>query len=257
MRIRKRRANRGPDPHYLMNFLENFSRSAKLMHSTLREFRSKDNLIQEAIRQYIIGMTTCLETFYRDLYVALLEADEALFKLLFDGDKRGARLARMQAIEPDKISLRELAAELVKFQNLSGIDHALSEVLRPVGYVAALTACSFRCSLPARPAVNEFRLWPDWQRAFSSIFDQRHEFVHDANRACTVQHREIAELETVALIVPQLTTFLVADQLGPVAPLLISNHSVPAILLIDDVIAEDWELASDGDDNQPTQAPDT
>jgi hypothetical protein len=241
-RLRGRQASRGQTPSCLLSFLKNFARAARLMHSSLRAFASQDDLIQEAIRLYIMGMTTCLETYYRDLYIALHEADEQLLRKLFEGDKHGARLARLRASEPKDIPDSELASELAKFQNLSGIDQALSEILKPQRYVEVLSSTEFLCVIPSRRAdLASMKIWPDWQSQFSRVFDCRHEFTHDANKDCDVTRKDIAFIESTALVVPQLPTFLMAQRLGASGEVL-SMNTVPAILLVDDLIADDWQV---------------
>lgn len=243
-RMRGRRASRGSAPSYHLNFLRNFAVSARLMHSSLKAFRSDENLLSEAIRQYMIGMTSCLETYYRDLFVALLEADELLLQRVFEHDKRAKHLARLRATEPADIPTTELAGEFIKFQNLFGIDQALSEVLQPLRYVDALSSTEFVCIIPSRsPNPALLRLWPQWQGQFSSVFDQRHEFVHDANVRSALSLSEMAGVEATAFIVPQLTTLLVAQCLGVTFPMLAMGDRVPAVLLVEDLIADDWHVA--------------
>ncbi len=246
-KLRARRASRGPAPQYLLNFLQNFACSARLMHAVLGGFRSQEDLVCQAIRQYLIGVTSCLETFYRDLYVALLEADKALFQRVLEGDKQGARrLAKLRTSEPAEITNAELAAELAKFQNLSGIDSALSKVLAPSGYIAALDNRCFPCAIPSRnPKTVSLRLWPNWRDQFSSIFDHRHELVHDANKDCAVQPKDMAGLEAVALVVPQISTFLVAEHHGLKSSLLAMSDGPPAVLLVEDLISDDWHIERD------------
>lgn len=244
-RLKGRQASRGTAPSYHLNFLRNFAVSAQLMHSSLKAFRSDKNLLSEAIRQYMIGITSCLETYYRDLFVALLEADELLLQRLFERDKRAKQLAKLRDTEPDDIQNAELAGELFKFQNLFGIDQALSEVLQPLCYVDALTSTEFVCVIPSRsPEPALLRLWPQWQGQFSGVFDRRHEFVHDANVRSALPLSEMAGIEATALIVPQLTTLLVAQRLGATSPFLAMGDRMPAVLLVEDLIANDWHVAS-------------
>ncbi|MDB5595661.1 MAG: hypothetical protein JWM36_2622 [Hyphomicrobiales bacterium] len=213
------------------------------MHASIASFRSDEDLIREAIRQYAIGLTSCLETYYRDLYVALLETDAQFLQRLFSGDKWGARLVRIRATEPGDISDAELAGELIKFQNLFGIDQALSEILQPKGYIEALSSSEFMCMIPSkRSDIASIKLWPDWQIQFSSIFDHRHEFVHDANKVCGVTPAQMAGIEATALLVPQLTTFLVAQELGARGALLAMNGALPTVLIVEDLISNDWEI---------------
>jgi hypothetical protein len=153
-------------------------------------------------------------------------------------------LAKLRATEPADIPTAELAGELIKFQNLFGIDQALSEVLQPLRYVDALTSTEFVCIIPSRsPDPALLRLWPQWQGQFSGVFDHRHEFVHDANVRSILPLSEMAGIEATALIVPQLTTLLVAQRLGATSPMLAMEDRVPAVLLVEDLTANDWHVA--------------
>lgn len=246
-RLRDRQASRGSAPSYHLNFLRNFAGSARLMHSSLKAFRSDEDLLSEAIRQYIIGMTSCLETYYRDLFVALLEADKFLLQRLFERDKRAKQLTKLRATESADIPTAELAGELVKFQNLFGIDQALSKILQPLRYIDALTSTEFVCIIPSRsPKLASLRLWPQWQGQFSDIFDHRHEFAHDANVRSVLPLSKMAGIEATALIVPQLTTLLVAQRLGATFSYLAAGDHVSAVLLVEDLIADDWHVAPNG-----------
>ncbi len=241
-RIRKLQASRGSSPAYLLNFLRNFAAPARLMHASIRAFRSDETLLRQSMRQYVIGIASCLETYYRDLYVALLQADQQLVRRPFERDRRASRLTKLRAAGPDDIPEAEWAAELAKFQNLLGIDQALSELLEPLGYVQALTSTDFPCVIPSRrDDLACLRLWPEWQDQFSSVFDHRHEFVHDANKPCTLAPAEMARIESTALLVPQLTSVLMARQLSATAPLL-AMEGVPTILLVEDLVAGDWQV---------------
>jgi hypothetical protein len=246
-RLRSRRKNRASSPIYHLNFLCNFARSARLVHSSLKVFRADEDLLGEALRQYMISMTSCLETYFRDLFVALLEADKFLLQRLFERGKRAKQLAKLRATEPSDIPTAELVGELIKFQNLFGIDQALSEVLHPLRYVDTLTSTEFACIIPSRsPKLASLRLWPQWQSQFSGIFDHRHEFAHDANARSALSISEMPRIEATALIVPQLTTLLVAQRLGATFSQLAIGDLVPAVLLVDDLIADDWHVVPNG-----------
>lgn len=75
--IRELKANRGEVWSFLTNFLGNFGRSALLMHRVIATLHTDKLVCQEAMRSYIIAMTSCLETFYRDVYIYVLSQDEA------------------------------------------------------------------------------------------------------------------------------------------------------------------------------------
>jgi hypothetical protein len=121
----------------------------------------------------------------------------------------------------------------------------MSKMLFPKNYVAELDSFSLDCLVPARDAHTTMKLWKNWQAQFSSIFTYRHSFVHNANKPCLIESSEIQSLEALALIVPQMTAELVARKFPVKGTMHINGR--PVLLLVEDVIAEDWEFGVEGD----------
>lgn len=244
-RLRIQQANRGDRPAYLLKYLSNVSFAARLMHSTLNSHKSQKDLVLQATRQYLIGLTSCLETFYRDLYIALLANDPSRLAVVLADSSAKRTFDRLRATAPGDISDYEVAADVAKFQNLRGVDKALSWLFAPGTYLEALDAETFYCVIPSRrPGVAEFMLHIGWQDTLSQLFETRHRFVHDASHPPEMDLKEVAAMEAIAVVVPQITTLLISNGSGTSTGTTFTQQ-LPALMLIDDLIADDWEVVDD------------
>jgi hypothetical protein len=70
-------------------------------------------------------------------------------------------------------------------------------------------------------------------------FSLRHEFAHDANSKTLVLAEEIRRIETTALLTCQITALLP----GIAPKVVVNGGNLPAILLVEDLISDDWEIA--------------
>jgi hypothetical protein len=243
--IKARRATREEYP-FLLAFLRNFSRSAKLMRASLASFSAQASLLHESMRGYIVAMASCLETFYRDLYLYSLETDSQLLARSIGDFRDKYSLAELYGAMVDKVSFAEIAADKAVFQNIGEIDRYLGRLFQPLGYLAALEAYEYKCWIPSRSATSAcLRLWSGWRADFAQIFSLRHLLVHDANAACAVSRSEMARLETVAILVPQMTAALIRQRTRqgdePGAQPIVEG----VVLLVEDLIAEDWAVSED------------
>lgn len=244
-RLRIQQANRGDQPEYLLKYLLNVSFSARLMHSTLNNHRRQKNLVLQATRQYLIGLTSCLETFYRDLYIALLANDPSKLAVVLADSSAKRTFDRLRGTAPGDISDYEVAADLAKFQNLRGVDKALSWLFAPATYLEALGAETFYCVIPSRrPGMAEFKLHIGWQDTLSQLFETRHRFVHDASHPSEMDLKEVAAMEAIAVVVPQITSLLISNRSGT-STWTTSTQQLPALVLIEDLVADDWEIVDD------------
>src|SRR5665213_852809 len=76
--LKQRQMHRGDPQELILGFALNYSGPARLMHSLLPADKGKLDIIQTAMRAYIIGIAACVETFFRDLYLFMLQDDPAL-----------------------------------------------------------------------------------------------------------------------------------------------------------------------------------
>jgi len=246
--IKEWRATRGENYSYLSNFVSNYSVSALLMHKALSQFRNQDAIIQQSIRNYIISIASCLETFYRDLFNYVLSFDEATLERTLPELKAKPTYSDIHSLLQDGITFSEIAAAEANFQNIQEIDLLMSKLFYPHSYLDSLEASTCEFILPTRgirSRVQFSQMWNNWKSDFSNIFQHRHSFVHNANKPCEIKFKEIQNLESLALVVAQITSELVIHKF-PIKGALRGN-GLPVLLLMEDLISEDWEIATSKD----------
>lgn len=219
------------------------------MHKVLQVFRADSSLVTQAERAYIISIASCLETFYRDLLVYALARDDISLASILEGIREKATAAEFHRLLREGVSFPEIASSSVTFQSLAEIEAIMSYLFQPAGYLAALDSYQADCLMPSRGARTRFSLEKRWRSDVERIFTERHALVHDANRKMTVAPRDLAHLETVALLVPQLTAELLAKKHDGKGTLRIEGEpslaGLPVLLIVTDVISDEWEITDD------------
>jgi hypothetical protein len=214
------------------------------MHRVLATLREDKLVCQEAMRGYTIAMTSCLETFYRDLYVYVLSQDEVSLRRVLADVRDKATLAEIHSLLADGLTFSEIVTGKATFQSVSEIDSFLSKLFHPAGYLDTLQDYEHICLVPSRDArAAHFKLDDKWRSNLAKIFTTRHALVHDANKSFHLSANEMASLETTALFVPQLTAELVSKKFDGKGTLRIRD--VPVLILVDDLLSDDWEIAEE------------
>jgi hypothetical protein len=237
----QRRQHRGDARGSVLNFLLNFSQYARFMREFLPMRAEKHDVLQVAMKTYIIGMAACLETFFRDLYLSILERNPSLTQQVLGANPRRDGNAAIQRYLGEGVPLSELAAAQVSFQNAESIDRNLSVFFADKTFFKALGDFELLCAIPRakKPGLAQMKLFPDWQNHLARIFALRHEFAHDGNSKTVVDPQEMNSLETTAILICQMAGFLEPFGRGNLAS---SENTVPVLLLIADLIADDWEV---------------
>ena len=234
---------RGKPWGFMANFLGNYARSARLMHAVLPLCREKKDLLSEAMRGYVVAITSALETYYRDVYVYVLSQDEASLRRVLQDVREKATLAELHSLLADGVSFSEIVASEATFQNLAAVEKFMSKLFQPIGYLDTLGGYEHDCVVPVRGARTIMKLGDGWRTDLASIYSRRHAFVHDANKQCDLSPKEMQRLETVALLIPQMTAELVSKKFDSKGTFRMG--SLPVLLLVEDLISDEWEV-SDG-----------
>jgi hypothetical protein len=238
------KGTRGEAWDFLVNYLGNFGRSARLMHRVLATLREDKAVCQEAMRGYIIAMASCLETFYRDLYVYVLSQDEVSLRRVLADVRDKATLVEIHSLLADGLTFSEIVTSKATFQSISEIDSFVSKLFHPAGYLDTLQDYEHICLVPLRGAREaHFKLDDKWRSNLANLFTSRHALVHDANKSFHLSVTEMASLETTALLVPQLTAELVSKKFDGKGTLRI--RELPVLILVDDLLSDDWEIADE------------
>jgi hypothetical protein len=145
------------------------------------------------------------------------------------------------------------------FQSAEEIDRNYSIFFEPKGFLDSLDQFELICGTPAipRPGRARLRLNDGWRKHLATIFILRHEFAHDANSRSKIDVREMRSLETTPVLLPQVASHLgpLKKELSPERKREIENEikdnpgwgRMSAVLLIKDLISEDWIVGSKAD----------
>ena len=194
--LKQREFHRGDSRELVLNFAVNFSGPARLMHSLLPPKKGKEELLQAAMRAYVIGIAACTETFFRDLHFFLLRCKPGMLQRALNEPNRKEPASRLTQYIARGVSPEEFAAHQASFQNAEAINQNISIF-------------------------------------FPSLFF--------ANTKTQISTDEMRRIETTALLICQMTALLP----GIEPRVIVSERNLPTILLIEDLMSEDWEIAED------------
>jgi hypothetical protein len=256
--VKQQKLHRGDSQRFLVNFTLNLSRYARVMHTIIPLSKEKPDIFQTAMRSYIIGIAACLETYFRDLYLHTLERKPDLLETALEQIKQGEKLVTLFRNFSDGISFAEFAMSRATFRSVEEIDRHYSIFFKPKSFLDSLDQFELICGMPAinRPGRARLRLNDGWRKHLAKIFSLRHEFAHDANSKWEIDTREMQSLETTAVILPQFASHLEPFRKEPspeqqeMEKELKDNPGwalIPVVLLIKDLIAEDWVVGSKED----------
>jgi hypothetical protein len=246
--LKQQKLHRGDSRRFLTNFLSNLSTYARTMRIAIPLAEEKPDILQTAIRSYIIGIAACLETYFRDLYLHTLERDPALLETALEQIKEKEALAALYRNLSDGMSFPEFAMSRATFQSAAEIDQHYSIFFKPRGFLDSLDEFEFLSLIPSVPrkGLARLRLSAGWRKDLARIFNLRHEFAHDANSKSKVETQEMRSLETTAVLLPQVTAHL--EPFKPTPPK--GANAVPIILLIADFVSEDWIVSDSPPDDR-------
>jgi hypothetical protein len=241
--LKQRKLHRGDAEALALNFLVNYSAPARLMHSFLPPKRGKEDILQAAIRAYIIGIAACTETFFRDLYLHMLQSTPGSVARALDENGLRESLRNLPQYIADGISAEEFASAQVSFQSAEAINRNFSIFFLAKSLFDQLDDFEIACEVPSakRGGTARLKLQQSWQADLARAFALRHEFAHDANSKTQIASTQIRSIETTVLVLCQITAYLPPINLKAIR----SGRDYPVILLISDLISEDWELVDD------------
>lgn len=240
--LKQRELHRGDPQEFLLSFVVNYSAPARLMHTFLPPTKGKEDILQAAMRAYVIGIAACIETFFRDLHFHLVKRNPALLQRALNESNRSESASRLPRYLAEGASAEEFAAS-ASFQNAEAINQNIS-IFFSTPFFNVLDQFELACEVPSarRTGPANLKLPSSWQRDLDRVFSLRHEFAHDANSKTKVSAEEMQRIETTALLACQFTVLLS----GIESQIIVSQKRLPVILLVADLISDDWEIPEDG-----------
>lgn len=233
---------RGDVRDFGINYMSRLYPVVHHMHEVLRQHESDDASIRTSIRQYVIALASHLETFFRDILRFTLEQDASFFDRIVQVHR--IRLPAEQDLEQEGITRYDFVTEALTLQSAGSVAGALDPFFLPDGFRAAVENMRLVYVVPSRSALAQgfpLSAFPNWWKDFTQLFELRHELVHDANTTSCVERSHIARLESLVVILPQYVTLMVFTKGHPET--INKADAFPAILLVEDFLAIDWEVA--------------
>jgi len=239
-RISELRRTRG-DYDFILNFLRNMARVTKNIRTVTNGHPGTATL--ETKRQFVIGLVSCFETFFRDMFVYYLDNNKSVLDMYWT-ESHGTLGDSGEAGDPVEISRAELLADTINFQNMHSVDHAFRHIFVGGGTLSQrLSSHKATVSIPSRAdnGLAQLALPDDWLDVFDSLLRLRHRLVHDANFAPEIPTKDLGVFELYVLWVAQFFHFVIAQTLVDYQ-IIVDQNGIPVMLLGEDLVSDDWNL---------------
>jgi hypothetical protein len=148
--LKQRELHRGDPQEFVLNFVVNYSAPARLMHSFLPKTTGKEDIFQAAIRANIIGIASCVETFFRDLNFYLLKSKPWLLQKALKENSLREPASHLPRYLAEGVSAEEFAAFQPSFQSTEAIDKNIS-IFFSTPFFETLDQFEPICEIPSAP----------------------------------------------------------------------------------------------------------
>ena len=228
------KTSRGTIDDFCSNYLSNFSENAQVMHFALKGTQAINSV---AYSQYFVFLVSSLETFFRDIFIYIHSVDAELMDKLIEKFKITERLPNSE-----ELTSIEVLSKSFNFQNLNDLESAFDQVWGGRFLYTVINTSISPCGFNGKVfqhvcAKNHF---PSWKNILSETFSIRHKVVHDANFRPESNMELARQAESLFLLLPQITTLVVAKKYKLKSVFLKSNgNDCPYIFSIHDILAED------------------
>jgi hypothetical protein len=250
-KIKELKKTRVKPSKYLDNFILSFSKAALFIHSCIEHVNDSEVLMHEAKRNYIISITSRLETFYRDLLIHVLNNDKSHLEKIVSMVTEKKKLIDIHKMLEEKITFNEYVASHFKYQSIEAIDKTFSILFRPKGYLESLESHKHSCYTSySGSKLVELTLPDNWRKDFAFLFSLRHKLVHDSNAVCDISPSKMATLEALALMIGQFTGFLIDKKYGKTVAL--EKNGLPVFITIEDLINKNWRVIKKAETSKDT-----
>lgn len=245
-----RRASRKGDENAFLNLVSNLYTERMLVRVLVSQ-KLPEIWTKLIISHYLVSLVTCWETFFRDVFVFLLNRNPGIADKFVHNTRVKKVLGRAPTTHPDQV---EYIASIFNFQNLDSLLAAFGPILGEHETLDLPTKEDVFLHSKRKGWVifNFPALFPEWKRDLDFILQERHRIIHDANHPCTVSRKDIQQLESVLFFYLQLFGILVSNRfhlpwirldIRTLALNLTSSmdeHLKNIVITFDDLIADDW-----------------
>jgi hypothetical protein len=244
--------NRKDSIWFFMNFLTNSGPVLLLFEESLQHISEEHH--QELLRCQVIRIVSCLETFYRDLFIYILEKEHSVLELALKGIKTKHTLAEVQQILLDGISTAELAVHNYSLQSVANIQKIMSLFFSCNDYLGYLHKYrpNFTFTLREHPSVygdikELVTLSGNWRDRLNLLFELRHEFIHDANSKTEISIEDIRDFQWLLFKMVHYTTFAISEKIETTMLIVSADDQTPVLFTPEDVLSNTWRIVPKGE----------
>lgn len=217
--------NRTSFNDFSVSYLLNVSIRYNLMHHILndKELRKDKQSIYIAAGQYISSLVTCWETYFRDIFVYVVEQDPNKKSEISDFiTEKGMST---QELENAQLNLGDYGSKQYNFQDLNDTCSALNFLLndsknRITEFIEdSLVDIGFASPNILLYWLQEKKDIPqELYTVLEQGFEIRHKVIHDANFIYKIEPHFISAFEDCMVIFPQLISILLAKKYNAKRP---------------------------------------
>lgn len=191
---------------------------------------------------HITALVTCLETFFRDLFILIVENNHQIRKEILNDNK----------YEDETVDYLE-AIELIidkncRLQDFSGVSSSFKKMLK-IDFVefaqSIISPCAYKGAFHDKLSI--LNIHSDWIMILSRLYEERHNVIHDANyvKYKNIDMDFLFKAESVAIILPQFLLLGVVNKFVRNRGIVVMSdgkRSAPAIWGIEETISMNWKI---------------
>ncbi|MBE7689072.1 hypothetical protein [Tenacibaculum finnmarkense] len=199
-----------------MDLLKQLSLRNNFIHKILKEYKLTESSVDDNLRiatgLYISSLITCWETFFRDIYIFLVNTDTVINEKI--KKKAPEKL-------PLDISLGEYSARKYNFQNLNHTREAFDYIFEKE---TSKLSDYFTDEDLKNIIITDFPFILEWisksklhrkiDDILNNAFDIRHKTIHDSNYLIPFDSEKLIEIECIFQVIPQFFISKIAKNYG-------------------------------------------
>ena len=208
LKARKHRKGRSKVP--IHSFLDKFFICEDLVKSINRKIPNK-KLKQESRKQYVIGLVTAFEVYFKDTLFSLIKKGKIDISKLIEKKEKIFNFLDVKYIIEKDISIQGLIVYSYNLQRLDIIDDVFSKVF---GFNFLDELEKYKWYYKEKDKRHYISVGKNFRKNLTKLLDLRHSFVHETNFKYNLKMKELEYLSGELLIIVTLIKFLIDDFLG-------------------------------------------
>lgn len=208
------------------------------------DIKENQALYETAISYSIISLVSCWETFFRDVFVFIINSNENIKSMLLQNEdtEKQSKLVEFDAVA-------DYFSKLYNFQRINEIKEAFYKVLNEIDIF--LTVGDFIIPYIEDGIVYKFSLnhsFQKWLELVEYIFEERHKIVHDANYNTDIKINDLEKAENAFLYFPQIFSIWLNLKFSINANILMINqdkNKLPALLTREQMVQGKWYIKNE------------